>query len=308
MTDTDARDAEARNAEARDDDDTWRPGRTALLAATALVWLVITLWASYATISGDPTDSSFAAVQAALVLPGVIVASLLGAAAVGVLAIGRLGRKSADPDRVLTRLAVGAAAGLVVGVLGAAAVLVAYGTGSFLTTIAVTVAVAAVAGGAMAALRPTVAVSAGLAGALACVALGLIKGYFEGDVIEVVGGTGSATAYVTASGWLQLTYSLLSGFAAGLVPFVYLRRSGLALPWPAYLAAGAAPGLLLFVAEAAVRLGGSSLLRAAGASGALDTLTLSAAQDDRLTHAMIVFFVGSVLAIIAVGRTMRSAG
>jgi hypothetical protein len=282
----------------------WSPAHTGMLAALSVGWLAVALWLAYVAIVGDPTRSSLAAYEAALAFPDVIAAALLAGAAAGLLALGRFG----DPDRLVRRLAFGAAAGLLVGLLAAAAVIIAYGTAGFLPTMAIGIGLSALAGGAAAAARPAVAVAAGLAGALACVALGMVKGRFDTDLIRLFGGTGeNPAAYVSAAGWVQLLFSLLSGVLAALVPYAYLRRSGLTLPWPAYLLAGAVPGLLLFVAELPARLFGGSLVRAAGAASELDRRALDVASGERLTHALIVFFVGTVVAVVAVGRTLRSS-
>jgi hypothetical protein len=282
----------------------WSPARTSVLAALSVGWLAAALWLAYVAIVGDPTRSSLAAYEAALAFPDVVAAGALAGAAAGLLTLGRLG----DPDRLARRLALGAIGGLIIGLLGAGAILLGYGSTSFLPAIATTVGLSAVVGGAVAAIRPAVAVAAGLSGALACVALAMVKGRFDTDLIRLFGGSGeNPVGYVSAAGWVQLTFSLLSGVLAALVPYGYLRRSELTLPWPAYLLAGALPGLLLFVAELAVRLGGGSLVRAAGAASELDRRALDVASGERLTHALIVFFVGAVISIVAVGRTLRRA-
>jgi hypothetical protein len=276
----------------------WRPAGATFLAAFAVAWLTVALWAAYKNIVGDPNISLLAATQAGLALPTVVTASLVAGGALGVLGVGMRTRR-------LPRLAAGATGGLLVGLLGAGAVVLAYSRGSYLTTVAITVGVAAVVGGVLAAVRPTVAVAAGLAGTLATALLGLVKAYFEGDLLRLFGAGGEVESTANAVWLLQNSTSVLSGLAAGLVAFWYLRRSGLALPWPAYLLAGALPGLLLLGAEAAVWLGGGPLLRAVGAASAFDGQILRSLLAAGFQHSMIVFLVGGIAALIAVGRTMR---
>jgi MFS family permease len=281
--------------------DPWRPAGSVVVAALALAWLVIDFGIAYKTI----TDGALASTQVALFLPTLTAAALVGGAAAGVVAVGRLADRFGGVERALPRIASGAIGGVVAAAVAAGGMVAAY-RGSSVVAVTITLAVAAIAGGALAACRPTAAIAGGLAGCLAYAMLTFIQAIFRDRLLNVFGDTSTVATYVSADNRLSLVVSILTGIAGGATAFVFLRRSGLALPWPVYLAAGAVPGLVLLLAEFVSWLGGRSLVRAVVKFSELDGFALHAMQPDRIEHSMIVFFAGAITGIILVGRTMRA--
>jgi hypothetical protein len=285
-----------------DEADPWRPAGSVVVAALALAWLAIDLGIAYKTIN----EGVLASTQVALFLPSITAAALVGGGAVGVLAVGRLANRFGGVERVLPRIASGAAGGAAVAVVAVAGMLAAYHSGASVVAVSVTVAVTAIAGGALAACRPVAAVAAGLAGTLAYAAVSFIEAIFRNQLLNLFGDTNTVGTYITADNRLSLVVSILTGIVGGTAAFLFLRRSGLTLPWPAYLAAGAIPGAALLLAELAAWLGGAPLMRAVGRLSEFDRLALSTLQPGRINHDMIVFFAGTITAVILVGRTMRA--
>lgn len=291
-----------------------RPRGLSVLLVLALVWLAGTLWAAYRTVAGAPTGTSIAVAQAAISLPTVAAASLLAGAAVGLPAlaavVGRRGAATVGSGRLARRALVGGVAAAPVGLVGVLAVVAAYGTGRFIIAIAGTVGIAALLGGGLCVVRPVATAAAGLAGTIATLAVGFVKGVFAGRLSGLFGAGDTAASVLNADATLQLTVSVLSGVAAGLTAFWFLRRFGAALRWPAYLVAGGFAGLILLVAELVVRVGGARLLSVAEATSPADRAVLEYLGSQRLNHALAVFFVGAVVSLVAVGRTLpaKAAG
>src|SRR5262245_43153293 len=109
-------------AETIDEADPWRPAGSVVVAALALAWLAIDLGIAYKTIK----EGVLASTQVALFLPSITAAALVGGGAVGVLAVGRLANRFGGVERVLPRIASGAAGGLAVAVVAVAGMLAAY--------------------------------------------------------------------------------------------------------------------------------------------------------------------------------------
>ena len=113
-----------------------------------------------------------------------------------------------------------------------------------------------------------------------------------------------------ARGWLALASTVVSGLAAGLVPYVYLRRaarrSGVDAPrWPVVMLAGGGVGLLLLVTELITRVGGARILDAVSELSAADRAFRSGADASRLRFALLVLFIGALTATIAFGRALK---
>ena len=70
---------------------------------------------------------------------------------------------------------------------------------------------------------------------------------------DTVGGTARANAR------LSIAVALLGGLLAGATAYAALRRRGAGLRWPAYLAAGALPGLFIIGAVLAEHLPRSAM-------------------------------------------------
>jgi MFS family permease len=284
------------------DDDPWRPRGAYVVATFAFVWLVIDLGIAWKTIAGGDAAAS----QVALFLPSITAAALIAGAGLGLMTVGWLADRFGGVERWRPRVLSGLVGGLVIAVVAVGGMLIAYHSGASVAAVMLTVGVSALIGGAVAAVRPTVTVAAGLAGTLAYAVVSFVEAYFRNDLLNLFGAGDTVATYTSADEKLSLVVSLLTGIIAGATAFIYLRRSGLALPWPVYLGAGAVPGLLLLTSELASWLGGAPLLNAVGRYSAFDRLAVAALQPGRVNHELIVLFVGTITAVILVGRTMKS--
>jgi hypothetical protein len=269
--------------------DVWRPARAVFVAGFALVLLFLTLFSAY----GHVPDAAVAA----LVLPAVLTPTLIAGAAVGVLAVGRFA--------ALNRLLCGALGGLPVGLLAMGGTLAAYHSGPSVAYVAATVAVSGALGGLLAAVRPVSAVAAGAAAGVLASAIGLLVAYFQNDLVDLFGNQETVGSMADASYRLQLTTSIVGGLAAGALAFVYLRRTGLALPWPAYPLAGAVPGLLTLGAALIGWIGGLPLSHAVAKESEFDAAIIANRVPEQVNHGLILMFAGAFLAMILVGRTLK---
>jgi hypothetical protein len=278
------------------------------LAGLALAWLAATIWLLYRAISTSITDS-IAVASAAIALPNVVSASLVAGTAAG-LAAGNVAARRRAHNTTL-RFCAGVGAGLVTGLLAALVVVGAY-EGDASMILAGTVAAATTVGGAVAGVRAATVVAAVVAAGLAVFAVVVAVNYLRAPLLSLYGAGATPASQENAAGWLAWTVSLGSGLAAGLTVFGYLRVAERraresALRWPAYMIAGAGPGLLLLVAEVITRVGGGRMLAAANALSEADRAFRSQADSSRITFDLIVLFAGALTAIIAFGRTLRPA-
>lgn len=279
------------------------------LAVLALVWLVAMLSPALQAIGGsfgvDPLDVP----RVALELPQVISASLIAGVAVGLVVVNlreRLARSA--PPGGASRLAVGAGSGLVTGLAVATAILLGYDGLPSVLVLGGAVALAATVGGLLTGIPSPAVVAAGAVGALGVFAVTMLERAFEADLRRLFGAGESAASIAIAAGWAVLTASLVAGAAAGVLGYVYLRRCGSpGLRWPAYLAAGAMPGLLVLLAEVVTRAGGARLFQLVSAASGFDETVLSYFHYARLNRALIVVFVGALVAVFLLGRTLRPA-
>jgi F0F1-type ATP synthase assembly protein I len=279
------------------------------IAVLALAWLLAMLSSARRAI-GDPTDANpLAVTRAALELPQVISASLIAGIAVGLVTGNLLARFArAAPTRPVPRLAVGAGAGVLTGLLVATPILLEYGRLPSILVLSGAVATAAALGGLLAGVRHRTVIAAGACGALGGFVVGLVERAFQPNLRQLFGAGDSPESVVAATGWAALTASIAAGVVAGVLGYLYLRRSGPArLRWPAYLAAGAMPGLLVLLAELVTRLGGARLFQLVSAASADDQRVLAYFHEARLNRALIVVFVGALVAIFLLGRTLRPA-
>ena len=239
-------------------------------------------------------------------LPGIIAASLVAGGGTGLLAVDLLGRRvPAVAERLPARLGTAAAGGLLVGGVCATLIVVGYGTTSAVAVLASAVGVAATLGGALGGARPTPVIGAAFGGTLAWFVVGLLQGAFYGRLLHVFGAGDTLASQVRATSWLSLTAAILGGLVAGLVGFTYLRRRDCGWRWPAYLAAGAGPGLLILLADVITRIGGAQLLSVAGSVSADDRAAIGYLGTARLNTALVVLFIGAITAIVAFGRTLK---
>jgi hypothetical protein len=270
-----------------------------VVAGVSVLWFAGTLWFTHAAAL-NAADPSIAVVDAALALPLLIAAGLVAGAAVAVVTVRRLGRLG----RTRWAPLLGAAVGLVLGGVAAGLVLIGYGTAPALVSLAIAIAVAAAAGGAVGGVPWPAVVVAGLVGSLVRFGLGLVEGLFSGQLREAIATDDSVAAQYAAIGRVSFAMAVLRGAVAGLTASWYLRRGTPDLKWPAHLAAGAAPGLLLLAADVATRVGGGPLLRLATGNDIADRIALDLVGKSRLSTALVVLFTGAIAAIVAHGRTL----
>ncbi|HET6212309.1 MAG TPA: hypothetical protein VFE14_05495 [Micromonosporaceae bacterium] len=260
---------------------------TGLLLALTLAWLAVCL-----------LGTRFA-------FPTAVAASLLAGSAAGLTTISVLAERG-WLLRPPVRFGFAALAGAAIGVLALIAILIAHGTDTVAVVFAVTVGVAGVLGGTLGAAPPRPIATAGLTATLGAFVASFAVYSFREPLIAVFGyGTSDASRYA-AAGWFAATEAVLSAVVAGLLAFWALRRIGRltgATPrWPAYLLAGATPGLLLVLGEAITRIGGASLFN--HPVSAFDRTVLSISGSSRVNHALVVLFLGAIVATVAFGRTL----
>lgn len=278
-----------------------RIGRGPLVAAAlSLAWFVTTLVLTHASVVGE-REAQLGLVNAALAMPLLIASGIVAGAALAVVVLKRFERLQVPRWRVLY----GAGVGLLLGAAAGAAVLLGYGTAAALVSLAISMAVAAAIGGALGGVPWPAVVVAGVIGSLVRFALGFFEGLFGGRLREAIAGDEGVPAQLAAVGQIGFAMALVGGAVAGLTASLYLRKSG--LKWPAHLAAGAAPGLLLLIADIATRVGGTPLLRAMSGNDTFDERALQLVASTRLSTAMVVLFTGAVVAIVVHGRTLGPA-
>jgi hypothetical protein len=283
---------------------------TVVLFALGLIWLAAYLWAAHASIVAAGQDELIAVFDAALALPGVVAATMLAGATGGVTALGWLRpRLSAPGGWAATVIAL--VAGLVIGGLAGGMILLGYGHRSSIMVLAWAVLAAGAIGGILGSVRPREMTSAGLAATIVAFLIGFLLNYKQDTLLNLFGAGSSVQSRADALNRLTPTESLLAGLLAGIVAFLYLRRTGTGLQfWPrfwAHVAGGATPGIILLLAEAVTRLGGGQLFGAAGSDSAIDQAAVAYSSGSRLNHGLIVLFTGAFVALIAFGVTVRPA-
>jgi hypothetical protein len=285
------------------------------LAVLALGWLAAMLWIGQAEITSSDIHSIVIA-MAALALPGLISASLVGGAASSVVVANLLTRRGVR--RSTPRFAAAVGTGLLTGVLAALAVTLSYGNGDSITVLAGTVAAAATVGGIAGGVRAVPVVGAVVAAGLSVFIVNSTLNYFKDPLLSLLSFGDTAQSQISALNWFPRVLSITGGLAVGLVVFGYLswsRRQAATLTpqatpprWPAYLIAGAGPGLLLLAAELLTHTAGARLLAAAGSLSEVDRGLQNSLSESRFDQALLVLFVGALTALIAFGRTLRPAG
>ena len=289
---------------------TERTGRltgVVVIATIGVLWLAGTLWASYAAISAaDGAD--LVVVQASVALPRVLSATVFAGAVLALVAVALLTRaRPGTADRWPARLGTAAGTGLLVGMVTALLVVLAYDGSSTIRGLAAPVVAAGLLGGAVAAVRPGTVVAAGLSGTVAATVVSLLHGAWEGELRQLVSSGQTPQALATATSRVFYLAAVVAGLAAGITAFVHLRRRRSGPGWPGYLLAGALAGLLGVVTELVTRVGGARLYTLAGALSANDRTVQDYLAAARLNNALVVLFVGGLAAMVAFGRTLRPA-
>ena len=271
-----------------------------VLAAVAVLWMAGLLWSARTTITrgGDPAMEVTATAYA---LPGALSASLVAGAAVALAVLAAAGRGGRTLGATL-RFAVTTGAGLVLGLVGAAAILTINTDGWVYAVVAGAIAAAATIGGALGGFRVPRVVAAVCWAAIAVFAVGFVLNLGQAPLLSLFGSGGSPASQATAARWFALAQAVMSGVAAGVVAFAVLRRTH--LRWPLYALAGAGPGLLLLLAEALTRTAGARVVALAGRVSELELTVQRVLSGSRLNSALIVLFAGAITAILALGRTL----
>ncbi|MEU5912940.1 hypothetical protein [Micromonospora sp. NPDC047527] len=286
------------------------PG-AAVLALLTLGWLAAMLWSTREAIT-SAAEGITAISLSAFALPGVISAALVAGAATA-LAFGNLLSRRYG-DSITLRFVGAIGAGMLVGLAAALAINLTYFDTSTTNVIAGTTAAAAIIGGAAAGARTAPAVGAVVTAALGTLIFVVAFSRARDPLFNLFGAGDTQQSLVDAAKWVSRTESLVAGLLAGLLAFGYLtwaRRRALrrdpsaaALRWPAYLLAGAGPGLLLLLAEVIIRIGGRSLLDLASALSEADAVAQTSLGTSRVDNGIWVLFVGALTALIAFGRTL----
>jgi len=301
-------DSEAGAAQGAQDGPRRAPSRELPLAVVGIVWMAAMLWSARATITRGG-NAEMEVTSTAYALPGAISASLVAGAAVALAVLGLLARAGRTPG-VTARFVLATGTGLAVGLLGGLAIITINTEGWLYAVVGGTVAAAATIGGALAAFRYRQVVAAVCWGAVTVFVVGFVLNVLQDMLLPFLGSGETAASRAGAASWFGLLQSVLSGVAGALVAFRVLRRAGRSTPdlrWPLYALAGAGPGLLLVVGEALARTAGSRVLELAGKVSELELTVQQMLSGSRLNNGLIVLFVGTFTAIIAVGRTLGTA-
>jgi hypothetical protein len=274
------------------------------LALLALVWLLAVLSSSRQIIGDSPDPTAMTITRAALELPQVVSASLVAGAAVGLAAVSVLARLVRElVTRTASRLAASTAAGVITGAAIAVPIVLGYAQVPGIRPAGTAIGAAAVLGGMLAGVRHRAVVAAGVAGALAMFVVSAVAGAFDGNLRTIFGGGDNPESILAASGWVVLTTALVAGVLAGALAYLVLRRAAHPpVGWPAYLLAGALPGLLALAAEAVTRLGGVSLFPRIGLA---DQIVREFLTANRINQALVVLFTGAVVSLFLLGRALR---
>ncbi|WP_435829889.1 hypothetical protein [Micromonospora costi] len=319
VVDDTARDAEADDDDADDDDrphpsdapaGTSVPG-VAVLALLSLAWLAAMLWSTREAIHSAEVGITAISLSA-FALPGVISAALVAGTAFALFGVDLLG--SRVRDRATLRFLAATGTGLLIGLAAAVAVNLTYADTATTNVIAGTTVAAAIIGGAVAGARSAPVVGAVVASALGVLIFVVAFSRARDPLFDLFGAGDTQESLVNAAKWVSRTESLLAGLVAGLLAFAYLtwarrraaRRDPAAptLRWPAYLLAGAGPGLFLLLTEVIIRVGGHSLLDLAGALSEADSVAQTMLGTSRVDNGIWVLFVGALSTLIAFGRTL----
>ena len=299
-------DSEVNAAQDAQDGAEQAPSRGLLLAAVGLVWLTAMLWSARATITSGG-NAEMEVTSTAYALPGAISASLVAGAAAALAVLAFLTRGGRTPG-VTVRFIIATGTGLAVGLLGGLSIITINTEGWLYAVVGGTVAAAATMGGALAAFRYRRVIAAICWGAVTVFVVGFVLNVLQDMLLPFLGSGETAASRAGAASWFGLVQSVLSGVAGALVAYRLLRRARRRtdgdLRWPLYALAGAGPGLLLVVGEGLARTAGSRVLELAGKVSELELTVQQMLSGSRLNNGLIVLFVGTFTAIIAVGRTL----
>jgi len=279
----------------------------AVLFVLSLLWLAATLRLADSLLLTNASDGSQLASAVSLALPTVVYASLLAGAAAGLVAgLLRWVETALTPKgALLRRIIVGLVAGLILGAVTVVTILLRYGGHSAIVVLAITVGAAALVGGVAAAV-PRAILAAGVTGTLELFFIGVLVGYFQAPLKSFFGATSDPASQVSAATWLAVATAITQGVVVGLSAYFSLRRRLDQPRWPAFAIAGVFPGVLLLVGLVLSLIGGSGLSNIGGELSDADRLVRDVVNGAGLNQALTVAFVGTIVAMILYGRTLRS--
>lgn len=269
-----------------------------ILLGLGLGWLGWLLWGAQTEVAAADNPLS-ALIRAGGLFPVVLFATLFSGAAAGLAA------STWRPALARLRWPLATGAGTVVGALTAALVFWGYGHRTPIVLLAVSVLAAGAVGGALGAVKPGQVVFTGLCATLATVAAETVLALFTPQLAGLFGGGGTAGAHLAVASRLALTATLLGGAVAGVCAFWLLYRARCGWRFPAYLGAGATAGTLLLLADVLTRIGGIQLYDAIGRLSPADRTFVGFTAQSRLNHALIVLFLGAIVALLCFGSTLR---
>jgi hypothetical protein len=272
-----------------------------LLLVIGLIWLGTRLWSAHANVH-DAAGTAGVVIVAAYQLPDVVAASMFAGAAAGLA--GAVWWATRRPGGLLPRVLAGGLAGLAVGLVAGGLVLLGYGDDPRDLVLAGTVAVACLLGGALAGLVPARLMAAGVVATLGAFVVGVVLNFFQSRIVDLFGPGTTAASHLAAANRAQLIESVAGGVVAGIAGYLYLRRRSTDRRFPAYLAAGAVPGVLLLLSELVARLGGSQLYHSARLVSPADDTAVDYFNSSRVNHGLVVLFAGMIVALLAFGRSM----
>jgi hypothetical protein len=271
---------------------------SAVLLGLSLGWLGWLLWSAQSSVVAN-SDPLGALIAAAAALPVVISASLLSGTAAGLAALAW------RPVRGGLRWPLAIGAGALVGAVTAGLIFWGYGHRSSIMLLAFSVLAAGAVGGALAAVNPGRVVFVGSCAALAAFVVESALALFTPELNGLFGAGTTAGTRLAAASRLALTSTLLGGLVAGGLAFWLLHRARCGWRFPAYPGAGATAGILLLLTELITRIGGAQLFDTVGRLSPADRTFVSFAAQSRLSHALMVLFVGAIVALLCFGSTLR---
>ncbi|WP_018348073.1 hypothetical protein [Longispora albida] len=283
-----------------------RTGSALILAGIGLFWVAATLGSLRGTIARYADADSAVMDAAPLLYIPITTALALGVAAGLFTSLKLAERRQLSP---VVRVVAGAAGGLLAALVAAGLTALLIKENRIAAVALLSLGAAAIIGGALAAVRPARVLAAGVTGLYGMFIANVLLQLFQSKLTSSFGSGNTIDAQHTASQRVMLFTALLAGIVSGVVAFRYLafgaRRSGVTYRWPAYLAAGGFAGLTSLVAIGFNQIAGRVMLtKVAGMGGLIgDLMTID--LRSRLPEGMVLFFAGSLAAMIAYGRTLK---
>lgn len=271
------------------------------LAFAGIVLLIATLSILRRLLEGIGGDLALAMASNAILL--LTLAGITAGTACGLWAAGHFRR--------VPRIAATVGTGAVTGALASAAVLLMGGMPTnAVAVVAAALALAGAVGGLIAAIRPDAIVRGGIAATLSVLVIFFVAAYNSTWLLRAFGADGTAPGNQAANGLLAGTQALTAGLVGGIVAFFVMRHDkrtrGVTVRWPGYVLAGGMPGLLWIVGDLFARIGTARLLTLASSDAAAEQMFQEGLSMGRINTGLVLFFVGSITALVVLGRTLRN--